>query len=400
MKLSTVATALILGLALISCNENEPQKAQTQPPPEHGKFLKSLQQGQTTFSPNVQANQQAPGVPAARELSLPGANLTPLPDPATAVQQTVVNIPPDARWTLYCASISGPDRISRMAQLKNYLVQKSPMKDWYVVHDEQNSTLFYGFYSNVEKSERGSARAHADRKAISEWRDGDERPFAACFFTQITPPNPVAPPEWNLANAPADAAWSVQIAAFKDDVKRKQAAVDAVRELREKGIIAFYYHGNAVSSVCIGAWPEDALKRQEMDGSRAVVDEDQAMLVSQGPLPAQFKNARTKDGQRVVPFTQRIEIADSSLKATLDQYPYHYVNYDAQSREVRTASGKVERVPAPSFLVKIPRDPNAVVAGGGNGGARGLLSPDQRMPAPVNASQQPAGAGRLRGLGN
>jgi hypothetical protein len=399
MKLSTVATALVLGLALVSCNENEQPKAQTQPPPQRGKFLQSLQQGQTTFSPNVQANQQVQGFPGQRELSLPGASLTPLPDATAAVQQTMVNIPADARWTLYCASISGPERISRMAQLKNYLMQKSPMKDWYVVHDEQNSTLFYGFYSTVEKAERGSARAHADRKAVSEWRDGDERPFAACFFTPITPPNPVAPPEWNLANAPADAYWSVQIAAFKDSPQRKQAAVEAVKELREKGVNAYYYHGNAVSSVCIGAWPEDALKRQEMDGSRAVVDEDQAMLVSQEPLPAQFKNARTNDGQRVVPFTQRIEIADRSLKATLDEYPYHFVNYEAQAREVRTAKGK-ERVPQPSFLVKIPRDAAAVMAGGGNNGARGLLSPGQGIPAPASSTQQPAGGGRLRGLGN
>jgi hypothetical protein len=397
MKFTTVATAMALGLALVSCNENEQPKTQA-PPPQQGSFLKALQQGQTTYSSNMQGN-QVQGLPAQRELNLPGASLTPLPDARQVAQEPIVNIPKDARWTLYCASISGPDRISRMAQLKSYLVAKTPMRDWYVVHDEQTSTLFYGFYSTVEKIERGSARAHADRKMISEWRDGDERPFAACFFTPITPPDPVAPPEWNLVNAPARAHWSVQIAAFKDNPQRKQAAIEAVRELREKQVEAYFYHGQSVSSVCIGTWPEDALKRQDMDGSEAVVDPDQAMMVSDAPLPDRFKNTqlKTRDGQRLVPFTQRVEIIDRSLTATLQQYPYHFVNYEAQAREVKTAKG-VERVPLPSFLVKVPRDEASIVnAGGGENGGRGLLSPG--MPAPA-ASQQPAVGTRLRGLGN
>lgn len=396
MKLTPVATALFLALTLASCNENEPPKTQA-PPPERGTFLKSLQQGQTTFSSNVQTN-QLQGVPRQNELSLPGASLTPLPDPAKAAQEPMVNIPKDARWTLYCASISGPDRISRMAQLKSYLMAKSPFKDWYVVHDEQNSTLFYGFYGSVDKTERAAARAHADRKAISEWKDNDERPFAACFFTPITPPDPVAPAEWNLTNAPANAVWSVQIAAFQDNAQRKQAAVEAVKELRDKGVPAYFYHGQSISSVCIGAWPEEALKKQDMDGSHAVVDEDEAVLVSQGKLPSKFKNARTKEGQRLVPFTQQVEIADNSLKATFQQYPYHFVNYEAQARQVKTAKGNVERIPMPSFLVKIPRDTAAVVTGGGDTGVRGLLSPG--IPAPANSTQQPAGGGRLRGLNN
>jgi hypothetical protein len=38
-----------------------------------------------------------------------------------------------------------------MTQMKAYLLAKSPFKDWYVVHNEQNSTLFYGFYNSIEK---------------------------------------------------------------------------------------------------------------------------------------------------------------------------------------------------------------------------------------------------------
>ena len=402
MKLTTVATVLLLGVSLVSCNENEKPKADTQP---RGKFLDSLQQGQTTYSPNLAGN-QVQGMGAQRELSLPGANLSPLPDQANLPKEPAIQIPDGARWTLYCASVSGPDRFGRMAQLKAYVTANLPLKDWYVVHDEQTSTLFYGFYAAVEKSEPGSARAQADRNVISEWREKgkEDRPFATAFFTPITPPNPVAPAEWLLSNA-GGAYWSVQIAAFKDNPQRKQAAVEAVKEMRAKGIPAYYHHGQAVSSVCIGTWPKEALKSQDMDGSRAVVDEDQTMMVTDMPLPAKYQNAKltTKDGQRLVPFAQRIEIADQSLKATLEQYRYHYVNYEAQARQVQTVSGKVEKVIVPSFLVKVPNadSPGTAAAGGdGAGGERSLLSPGRMPPPPPTSTQQPAGGGRLRGYGN
>jgi hypothetical protein len=425
MKLTTVATALVVGVTLASCTENEPKRAEA-PPAQQGQFLKALQQGNVTYSPNMAGGQvstaqgmSSPGItspglssptlstrsetsqglPSQRHLSMPGASLAPLPDPArAAAQEAPVNIPKDARWTLYCASVGGPDRFARMAQLKAYMMAKTELKDWYVVHDEQNSTLFYGFYTAVEKTERSSARAHADRKMISEFRDNDERPFAACFFTPVTPPDPAAPPEWNIVNAPPRAHWSVQIAAFKDNNERKQAAVQAVKELREKGVDAYFHHGQAVSSVCVGLWPEDALKRQEMDGGSAVVDADDAMLITQEPLPAKYQKAkmRTSDGQRLVPFAQRIEIADKSLDAVLKEYPYHFVNYEAQARKMKAADGSTQMVPSPSFLVKVPRDQsggmNAAAAGGG-----GLLSPGNGPGGLAPTRSAPVG-GRLRGL--
>src|SRR5438477_3371616 len=144
-----------------------------------------------------------------------------------------MQIPADARWTLYCMSIAGPDRFARIGQLKSSLVAQSGMKDWYVVHNEQESTLFYGFYSSVEnpKSDRGAARAHADQKRIQEnvKNDMGDLLFAKCFFTPIVEPDPAAPPEWKLTNASRNAFWSLEIGAFKDNVLRKQAAVQAVK---------------------------------------------------------------------------------------------------------------------------------------------------------------------------
>jgi hypothetical protein len=409
-KFTGVATVLLLGLGLASCNENEkPQPAAQQPKG----FLRGLQGGQVTYSGGVGAPDGAGGTngtPGAgmtgpRNFTMPGADLTPVTaqQGAGATERAPLNIPKDARWSLYCASLSGADRIARTTQLKAYLTARSPFKDWYVVHNEQESTLFHGFYPAIETAEnpRAAARAQAERKAIQEWKDENgDKPFAGAFFTPITPPNPVAPAEWNLENAPADGYWSVQIMAFKDNALRKQAAVDAVKDFRAKGVEAYYYHGQTISSVCIGAWPRQALKEQEVDKGEAT-NEDDTVLVSNVPLPARYKNARlrTADGKKIVAYAQRVEIADPSLQATFNQYPDHAVNYEFQTRKVKLADGSMQDLPTPSFLVIIPRAQPSALSGNGM----------QNVPPPQGAvgtpwqpgnSSTPAGAGRLRGLGN
>jgi hypothetical protein len=398
MKLTTLASVVLLGCILASCNENEPPKAQA--PVRSNALYQALKDGQTTYSSNVASQQPAGG---RRELQLPAAaTATPVAGAARAPAEPAVQIPQGARWTIYCASLSGPDRFTRMSQMKAYLVSKSPFKDWYVVHNEEDSALFYGFYTSIEKTDRSAAKAHDEHARLAAWKDETgERPFANCFFTAVTPPTPDAPAEWNLASAPPRAYWSVQIAAFKDNAQRKEAAVSMVKQLREKGVEAYYYHGHAISSVCIGTWPADAVKGQDIDGSTAydAASQEDAIMVSSDPLPARYQNARmkTNDGQRLVPYVQRTEIVDKSLVATLHDYPYHYVNYEALSKKVKTDEGKmVDRI-SPSFLIKVPHEAASILNGGGVGG---FLNPNGAPPVtPVDPNRAPAGAGRLRGIG-
>src|SRR5439155_5570785 len=72
MKITPVGSVLVLGLALASCNENQPAK--TEAPVRQNNLLSALQNGAVTYSPNVTAEQQMPG---RREVNLPGAALMP-----------------------------------------------------------------------------------------------------------------------------------------------------------------------------------------------------------------------------------------------------------------------------------------------------------------------------------
>jgi hypothetical protein len=415
-KTTVAAAALLLGLGLVSCNENQPAK--TEAPAPRPKFLESLQ-GQTfTSSSNVQIS-NAPDATGSRASNLPlsmtSAGPTGLPTaapaartnaaaPSAAAQQPQVNYPKDARWTLYCTSMQGPDRFARAAQLKDYLTTHTKFKDWYLVHNERESTLFYGFYPVVEKRDPASAKAHRDREAILAWKNPEgQQPFVACFFTPITPPDPVAPLEWELSHAPPRSFWSVQVAAFMDNPLRKQAAVDAVKELRAKGIEAYYYHGNTISSVCIGAWPATAVKEQDTDMREAQVNQEDALFVTDVPLSDKYRHARlnTRDGQRLVSYAQRIEITDQSLTATLQQYPEHCVNYEARSRTVKQADGTKKEVVSPSFLVKIPGAEEREYGGGAGvatGADRTIFEPFTNPNA--GSSRQPAETQGLRSFGS
>src|SRR5438046_9540243 len=57
-------------------------------------------------------------------------------------------IPPkDAQWTIYCIPISGINHVAQATQIKQDLLKLAPnLPDWYVIHGETESVLYYGFY--------------------------------------------------------------------------------------------------------------------------------------------------------------------------------------------------------------------------------------------------------------
>ena len=114
-----------------------------------------------------------------------------------------------------------------------------------------------------------------------------------------------------------------------------------VQEARNKGVDAYYYHGQSMSVVCIGTWPADAVKQQDIDGSEAIADPDDAMLITSTPLPSLSGGENEDQGRPApVPYAERIDIADKSLSATFKEYPYNYVNYEATGQAGEDGGGE------------------------------------------------------------
>src|SRR5207249_4124674 len=137
--------------------------------------------------------------------------------------------------------------------------------------------------------------------------------FRGAGFIMLDTPDPTSRPEWDLADVdrdkdkhdPTRAFWSLQIMAFRGSPKRKEAAAQAVEVLRKQGVEAYYYHGETISSVCVGAWPVNAIKQQDTDGGAELKrsfagHSDYVQIVTSEALPDNLKPKPRADGRDVV----------------------------------------------------------------------------------------------------
>lgn len=341
MSMHRVIAAALLGCLAVSCGENNSSTA--------------------SKSSMGQAANAAPArdpQPAVAPRNAPQGQ-------AVAKQDDSPVPPKDARWTIFCDKIDGPNHVALARELKLRLVAKSRMPDWYVIHGSSDSSLYYGFYRSIDdpKDPVEKKRAEADRLRIQSLTTPyGEKLIRGGILVPLDAPDPDAPPKWNLANTPKTAYWSLQIAAFKDDPHRKEAAVQAVRELRAQGEEAYYYHGPVISSVLVGAWPREAVKEQgtgldakgESRDDAHTIDPTQPLLVftgDQAPDNVARDVREPGTGKRMAVMGMKLEIQDKALEAKIKKFPTHSVNYEVHG----TKSGD-QVFPDPSFLVIIPHD--------------------------------------------
>jgi hypothetical protein len=274
------------------------------------------------------------GGPSAAGSAQPGISSTPVP-------------PAGAQWTIFCGSFRGPDHVLIANQAKQDLLAQSRLSDWYLVHHEDESILYYGYYTALT-----TPRAKSDKHAIDQLTTpSGDREFATSMFVPLSSPNPTAPAEWDLANTPADMYWSLQIAAFVETPDRKERAVQAVRDARAAGVEAYYYHGETVSSVCIGAWPRAAV-RQQSGGAVAHNDNpDVPVIVSNVPIPDGAVPKLHDDQGRPIPvMAPELVVDDPTLAKAIHDWPDHAVN----GANMGMLDQNKKQVLSPSFLVIIP----------------------------------------------
>jgi hypothetical protein len=342
--------------------------------------------------------------------------------PAAAAEPDLAGVPlapKEAEWTIYCATLRGDDHIAMAKALKKSLIQKTAMREWYVVNEAGQSRIYYGFYRSIADPADPveSKRAKADRQKIDELVDGaGERPFKACQFVQLSAPDPDSPPEWDIANAPTDRVWTLLIAAYKDHPDRKRAAVESVRDARARGEEAYYFHGDTVSNVFVGAWPDEAVLEEKVDAKDGARAQDPLLVLPPGmKVPGKVR----RNGKAIRAVGQQWVPVDETLKQKIAQYPQMGVN---GSTLVYKQNGRT-RVQGP-VITEIPRPAHQLFGAGTNGaddanqgddragdGFAGGDDPDfSRGAGAQEPGQRPAGFGtgggtgtgsrRLRGIGD
>jgi hypothetical protein len=299
-------------------------------------------------------------------------------------------VPPEgAQFTIYCLTVSGPEHVARANRFREQLVAHGAMKDWYVIHSEGHSTIYYGFYRAFnDAKDADSRRAQEDRRRIDAMTDRlGNRPFKFAFFVALDAPDPVAPPEWNLESARG--AYSLQIAAYTGSPLRKQFAVDAVRAARAQGVEAYYYHGETTSSVTIGAFPETAVRSRQIVAN-ATGDPEQTFLTTPEPLPEYLTRGLVdRDNNPIRVVQERPEVTDPKLIETMRRFPEHAVNGEVPLATYVDPETRQKVVkPASSFVVPIPKPADSPLSAG---------TGDEEAPALQPRPSEP-GVGQLPGI--
>ena len=361
LKLALIA-ALLMGSA-ISCSQDQPAASSTD------------------------AVLSTPAAPPARSAA-PAA-------PGLAPAVPTIDAPPkDARYTIYCLAVTGPEHTARANQVKLLWQQATGRRDWYVIHQDDQSLVYFGYYRSIsDPKDRDTARSMADRKMIQNLKDtvGDY-PFEQAMLLPLDAPDPTAPPQWNLVNAKG--AWTLEIAVYRGAPEpgspdRKTAAVDAVRKARAMGIEAYYYHGPSASSVCIGAWPQEAVRQENLQNG----DPNQALTVVPDPIAAMLPQTVTDaEGNPTQVVHAGAKIVDQTLLATQAQYPTHSLNGYV---DMIIVSGHA--VPRESSVVAIPHTAESSTPALSGAPAVQLLGGGDSTG--TDASGGDSSGGRLRSLG-
>jgi len=239
-------------------------------------------------------------------------------------------------WTIECNAYEGPhaaEMAERMAAGLKRVPRIKP-EQVRVQHDSKASRVFYGSYqlkyveakTDTPTQSKGdlviqlNEEIKRDLRYIKGLALGDQYPF----FSARAVPRPiedVGPPEWDLRNAKGEYTLNVGVTYNTPTLHNyKQAAVEWVKALREQGHEAYYYHSpdKPQSSICVGTFGADAL-----------IDTGQGKT---GYSPA-VNALRRKE----------------SFEYNLENGAIVY------RRVLNPDTGKMERVPNFSFLVRIPK---------------------------------------------
>ena len=327
-----------------------------------------------------------------------------------------VSIPEGAKYTIVCGRFTGTAHVGEAQDTKDRLIAATGRRDFYLLHDEGQSTLYFGYYKAIEKEVDPveAKRADDDWKLVRSLTDSTgHRLFGKSIKEPLPVPDPEGPAEYDLTrldkdkapNDPARRYWSIAIAAYNVDANptgpdagksRKQLAVETVIEARKQGIEAYYYNGENVSTVCIGAWPRSAIAEQEAAavGSQQNGDSSQDILVSPTPLPKSITDQIESSGKNIKIFQPKVDITDPTIINTFKQFPEYALNGAVQvDRITDPKTGQTTQRPQKSFLVEIPRLQPSLI-----GASQAPQDDASAPPSIINPLGPGAGGGQLKSL--
>ncbi len=244
-------------------------------------------------------------------------------------------------WAIRCLTLRGSNRFKLSDSYAGALKKVSGLKPKLVqvFHEEGETVVYYGRYKQRYDAKTGTESFRPDHlrdldlirhlsMSVHDPAAGTRMVWPFQLATMGTlPVGRGSHPDWLLTNAPGY--YSLQVGVFYNSEhmrRRKYAAEEYCKLLREQGWEAYYHHGPVNSSVCIGAFPEEAIQTFQ----------------KQNPLTG------------IIHVTAKI--VDERMLALQTKYAFNLHNgskFYQISRDLKT--GKKMRDPHTSFAVEIPR---------------------------------------------
>ena len=227
----------------------------------------------------------------------------------------------DGNYTILlyiCRSPTG--HVQQAKYFRKRTEEHAGWKNLFAVVRDDHSLLCWGRYKTRSDAQRNLKRAQDYVTPASA------RPYALALIIPVPGKEDVGPPEWRLEDTPARYVYTVLVAEFydvpdADYIGRRKFAVDFCKQLRQKRQDAYYKHDPASSIVTIGLFERSAVQ-----------------VVTKG-----------KTRQRVV--------RDPRIRQIFAKFPDLAVN--GRQKLLRTINAKtkqVKQVPAPTYLMIIPRE--------------------------------------------
>jgi hypothetical protein len=260
------------------------------------------------------------GVPAAPSPGTAGpAELPGRPSFQNALRSS------DATYTVMMRVFTEPNHSAEAARWRDRLSEALGWKGLTVVSQTDYSVLYWGQFSSP-----AAAQDTLDQAKAYRTHRGDAL-FTTAMIT-VLPGSDPGQAAWDLASSTG--AYSLLVADFENVpdqgyVGRIEDAVAYCRELRSKGLEAYYYHGPSTSSVTIGSFGPEAIRWEQHTVN--------------SPLDA-----------KPVTVSRRV-IVDPQLQALQQQFPHRLWNLREVQDVVRdSAGGEVRRSVPASIPIRVP----------------------------------------------
>jgi hypothetical protein len=230
----------------------------------------------------------------------------------------------DGTYTILLAICNSPTGHAEQAKYYKQATEKHVgWKNLFIVHKDDHSELYWGKYKTLDDAQPNL------KKAREYTTPANIKVFGTAIVVPVPGKDDVGPPEWRLDTTPDKYVYTVMLGEFydvpeADYLGRRKYAVEYCQQLREKGLPAYYKHDPASSIVTVGLFEASAV-----------------VLVKKGDK------------------TQR-DIRDQRIQSLFAQFPQLAVNGRQKIlRVMNTKTKKMEQVPAPTYLMAIPREDKA-----------------------------------------